>query len=189
MSEFPVTLNLTCKRVLIVGGGKIAKRKISSLLGCGALLTVVSPSIDKDIRDIASDHHITLIEREVTADDLKDAFLIITTADSSKVNDFVVKHAGENQLVNASHESGAGNVSLPATLRQGRLNISVSTGGASPLLAKKIRDELAMKYDYTYRDYVERLYQLRVIVKQMNLKENKRKKILEKALEKEFLES
>ncbi len=186
MNELPVMLNLTGKHVVIVGGGRIAERKMKGLLGSGATITVVSPVINDEIRRLANQHSLILIEREVMVDDLSKAFLIITSTNSSEVNDFVVKHAGEQQLVNAAHDNGSGNVSFPANFRQGRLTISVSTGGASPLLAKEIRDELALTYDDTYREYVERLYQLRVEIKKMDLNESERKKILENELKRNF---
>lgn len=189
MSDYPVHLNLNGKRVIIVGGGHVAVRKVKGLLGSGALIRVVSPQFHLEIMELAKRHNITLVEREIKVTDLADAFLIITATSSGEINDFVVKHAGENQLINASHQAEQGNVSIPATLRQGRLVISVSTGGASPLLAKKIRDDLSVIYNDSYNQYVERLYKKRLGLKRENLSEDKKKEILENEISKGFLES
>ncbi|KMM37805.1 NAD(P)-binding protein [Guptibacillus hwajinpoensis] len=187
MNEYPVMLNLSGKKVIIVGGGRIARRKIKNLLGCGALITVISPKIHQEIQQLVLEHRIHLIEREVVAEDLRKAFLIITTTNSIAVNDFVVKHASEHQLVNASHSYKAGNVSIPAILRRGKLSIAVSTGGASPILAKKIRDDLAMRYNNSYSNYVDRLYELRLETKKLCIDEEERKRILEKAMITKFI--
>lgn len=188
MNDYPVMLNLSGKKVIIVGGGRIARRKIKNLLGCGALITVISPKIHQEIIQLALQHRIHLIEREVVAEDLPNAFLIITTTNSIGVNDFVVKHASENQLVNASHSYEEGNVSIPAILRRGRLSIAVSTAGASPILAKKIRDDLAMKYNHSFSNYVDRLYELRLETKKLCIDEGERKRILEKAMITKFID-
>lgn len=182
MSEYPVSLNLTGKRVVIVGGGRIALRKIRGLLGCGAILTVVSPEINEDIKNLANSDNISFAEREVRASDLQNAFLIIVATNSIEVNEFVVNQAGDNQLVNASHQADRGNVSLPATLKRGRLSISVYTGGASPLLARKIRDDLSSKYDESYSKRLEYLYEKRLAIKSENISESEKKNELEKIM-------
>ncbi|MDO6655088.1 NAD(P)-dependent oxidoreductase [Anaerobacillus sp. 1_MG-2023] len=187
MREYPVTLNLVGKKVVIVGGGRIALRKLKGLLGCGANLKVVSPDIHIDIKKYVDSDNITLMERAVRECDLHNAFLIIVATNLYDVNEFVVKHAEDNQLVNASHQADRGNVSLPATLRRGRLVISVVTGGASPLLAKKIRDDLSLQYDQSYGQYVESLYKKRLEIKNNHMCESEKKDILEKAMNKTFL--
>ncbi|WP_226656899.1 precorrin-2 dehydrogenase/sirohydrochlorin ferrochelatase family protein [Pseudalkalibacillus hwajinpoensis] len=182
MSEYPVSLNLTGKSVLIVGGGRIALRKIRGLLGCGAILTVISPEMNEDIKKLVNTDNIYLVEREVRASDLQDVFLIIVATNSFEANEFVMNQAGDHQLVNASHQADRGNVSLPATLKRGRLIISVFTGGASPLLAKKIRDDLSVQYDESYSERVEYLYEKRLSIKSENRSESENRKVLENAV-------
>ena len=179
MNEYPVSLNLKGKRVVVVGGGRIALRKLNGLLGCGAILTVVSPEINEDIKNLVNFDNITLVEREVCGSDLQDAFLIIAATNSFEVNEFVINQAGDNQLVNASHQADQGNVSLPATLRRGRLIISVFTGGASPLLARKIRDDLSFQYDQSYAKRLESLYEKRLEIKGENISDSEKRKVLE----------
>ena len=182
MSEYPVSLNLTEKRIVIVGGGRIALRKLKGLLGCGAILTVVSPEINEEIKNLVNFDTITFIEREVRGSDLQDAFLIIVATNSFEVNEFVINQAGDHQLVNASHQADRGNVSLPATLKRGRLIISVFTGGSSPLLARKIRDDLSSMYDESYSKRLEYLYEKRLAIKSENISESEKRKVLEKAM-------
>lgn len=182
MSVYPVSLNLTGKSVVIVGGGRIALRKIRGLLGSGAILTVVSPEMKEDIKNLVNTDNLFLVEREVRASDLQDAFLIIVATNSIEVNEFVIHQAGDNQLVNASHQADRGNVSLPATLKRGRLVISIFTGGASPLLARKIRDDLSLKYDESYSKRLEYLYEKRLAIKCKNIGESEKRRELAKAL-------
>ncbi|WP_165996723.1 NAD(P)-dependent oxidoreductase [Bacillus sp. Cs-700] len=182
MSEYPVSLNLTEKRIVIVGGGRIALRKLKGLLGCGAILTVVSPEINEEIKNLENFNTITFVEREVRESDLQDAFFIIVATNSFEVNEFVINRARDHQLINASHQADRGNVSLPATLKRGRLIISVFTGGASPLLARKIRDDLSSKYDESYRKRLEYLYEKRLAIKSENISESEKKNELEKVM-------
>ncbi|MFP3340040.1 NAD(P)-dependent oxidoreductase, partial [Micrococcus sp. SIMBA_131] len=83
--------------------------------------TVVSPEINEEIKNLENFNIITFVEREVRGSDLQDAFLIIVATNSFEVNEFVINQAGDHQLVNASHQADRGNVSLPATLKRGRL--------------------------------------------------------------------
>lgn len=182
MSEYPVSLNLTGKRVVIVGGGRIALRKIRGLLGCDAILTVISPEMNEDIKKLVNSDSISLVEREVRASDLIDAFLIIVATNSIEVNEFVIHQAKDTQLVNASHQADRGNVSLPATLKRGRLIISIFTGGASPLLARKIRDDLSYKYDESYSQRLEYLYEERLAIKRKNISGSEKRRVLESAM-------
>ncbi len=121
--------------------------------------------------------------------DLQDAFLIIAATNSFEVNEFVINQVGDNQLVNASYQADRGNVSLPATLRRGRLIISVFTGGASPLLARKIRDDLSLQYDQSYGKRLESLYEKRLEIKSENISESEKRKALEKAMNHAFIEA
>ncbi len=175
-------LDLYGKDAVVIGGGKVANRKIRSLVEAGASVTVVSPEVTANIKKLVQQGQINWIKKQVEAKDYQDAFVVIAATNGPDVNQRIAAQAGKHQLVNVVDDPDNGNFHVPAKLSRGRLTIAVSTGGASPILAKRIRDELAQTYDTTYEDYMDHLFDCRQKIKRMTLSEQEKRKILEECV-------
>lgn len=169
VDKYPIMLNIQDRIAVVVGGGRIAYRKIISLLQSGACVTVISPEVSSRIEQLYIDGSINWKQKSFAAEDIHKAFVVIAATDDKQINREVALIAGPMQLVNIVDDPELSNFHVPATLRRGRLTIAVATVGASPILAKKIRDDLAETYDETYADYVDFLAKARTEIKKMQL--------------------
>lgn len=183
MAVIPIMLDLQNKSIVVVGGGKIAKRRINSLLEAGAEITVVSPEILEDINDLSVKGKLTWKQKKVSTADFENAFLIIVATDDKSVNEFVIKHAPPNRLINSSFKAIDGNVHFPSHFKRGKLSIAISTNGASPLLAKKIKKDIASRYDENFEVYVDFLFEVRHILKKIDMSKHEKKRYLYEILE------
>jgi siroheme synthase-like protein len=138
--DLPVNLRLAGRRCLVVGGGAVARRKARSLANAGAVLTVVAPSIAASMPG-------RLVRRAFRPGDVAHALLVICATDDEVLNARVAKACNvRGILVNVVDRPSLCSVTFPATLRRGALAIAVSTGGASPAIAKAVRRELESFY-------------------------------------------
>lgn len=163
---YPVYLDLCRKKSLVVGGGKVAERKIQSLLDCGAQVYVVSPKITPVLGELARTGKIVHIQRSYTATDLENAFLVISATDNDKINKRVAADCLErNILINVVDDPAKCNFIVPSVYRQGALSISVSTEGRSPVLARKIKEDLPGLFGPEYGEFLELMGTLRERIK------------------------
>ncbi|MGX6444634.1 NAD(P)-binding protein [Neobacillus sp. K501] len=160
-SSYPIMLQLEGKKVVVVGGGKVAERKVNGLLGTGARVSVISPVVTVELRRLASQGVIDWKEKLFSPDDMKDAFLIFAATNDRELNQFIRNSAGVHQLVTIADDPDESDFHVPAHFHRGRLSIAVSTGGASPTLASTIRAELEQQFDERYEEYLEFLYKAR----------------------------
>lgn len=140
----PVYLNLVGRRCLVVGGGPIAVEKVTGLKEAGAYVTVVAPSVLDELRHW---HELGLIQwhaREFVEADAADAFLVIGATDDQQVNREVFE-AGErlNRLANAVDDPDYCNFIMAAVIKQGPMQVAVSSAGCSPALAQRVRNRIA----------------------------------------------
>lgn len=186
---YPLTVRVNGKRVVVIGGGKVAGFKIIPLLKQGADIVVISPELDANLVKLVEEKKIRWYQREYEKSDIKNAFLVVAASSDSILNEQVAEDAAENQLVNVITNPESGNVHFPAAIHRGLLNIAVSTGGASPKLAKKIRDEIANKYDETYESYLDFLYEVRVKLKDLQLEKRERNILLQEVLKSVYVQN
>lgn len=179
---YPLTVRVDKKRVVVIGGGKVAGFKIIPLLKQGADIVVVSTELDANLVKLVEEKQIRWYQREYEKSDIKDAFLVVAATSDSVLNEQIAEDASVNQLVNVITNPESGNVHFPAAIHRGLLNIAVSTGGASPKLAKKIRDDIANKYDETYESYLDFLYEVRMKVKELQLEKRQKNIALQEVL-------
>ena len=141
MIGFPVTLvGLDNARCVVVGGGKVAARKIAALREAGACPVVISPTLCESLRRRAERDEIQVIKREYRSRDLEGAWLVIVATDDQATNEAVWREAESlGCLVNVVDDPAHCNFHAPASVRRGALTISVSTGGNSPALARRLR--------------------------------------------------
>ncbi|MDR0434988.1 MAG: bifunctional precorrin-2 dehydrogenase/sirohydrochlorin ferrochelatase [Gracilibacteraceae bacterium] len=158
MNLYPINLKLEGRLCLVVGGGPVGERKISGLLECGAGVRVVSPGATALVARWAEAGRITLLRREFIPADLAGVFLVLAATDSAATNEKVATLAAERGLlVNVADTPPLCDFYLPAIARRGPLSIAVSTGGVSPGLAARLRDEAAALCGPEYEEYLELL--------------------------------
>ena len=152
MSFYPICLDLEAHHCVVVGGGRVAERKVLGLLSCRAQVSVISPLVTNELHLQHANGTILWIDREYRQGDLAGAFLVIAATDDEETQKQVYEEADANNLLlNVADVPHRCNFILPATARRGDLTISVSTAGKSPALARKIRMELEKRYGPEYR--------------------------------------
>lgn len=165
MEYYPIFLNLQERPCIVVGGGRVAERKVKGLLDCGARVTVISPELSPGLAAICEPEGITWLPRAFQEGDLAGAFLVIAATDDTGVQRLVHQEASHrNILLNVADVPELCGFILPATHRQGDLAISISTGGKSPALARQLRLELEKNFGPEYKVFVNILGALRPAV-------------------------
>ena len=143
MNYFPVFFDLTGQKVLIVGGGEVALRKISLLERTGALITVVAPYITPELLDRAAAGKLNLVNREFSPDDLHGARLVIVATSRRAVNRWIASLSESRNIpVNVVDDLEASRFIVPAIIDRDPVLVAVSTGGSSPVLARRLRERL-----------------------------------------------
>ena len=137
-------LNLKDRRCLVVGAGPVALEKIEGLLACSAQVDVIAPSACAEVRELADSGAIILRSREYEPSDLAGAFLVVAATSEPSVQRRIYEDAeARSMLVNVVDVPRYCNFILPAIVRSGPIAIAVSTSGASPALAKRMKSEIA----------------------------------------------
>ncbi|MCQ6280519.1 bifunctional precorrin-2 dehydrogenase/sirohydrochlorin ferrochelatase [Bacillus sp. EB600] len=158
---YPITLRLAGKKIIVVGGGKVAERKIKGLIGTKADITVVSPEVSTKINKLAAAGEVNWLAKTFAIEDIKGAFMIFAATNDRDLNQAIKIAAEAHQLVTIADDPEGSNFQVPAKVQRGRLTIAVSTGGASPTLARNIKAQLEQEFDDRYDDYLEFLFQAR----------------------------
>ncbi len=163
MKSYPIGLiGLEQRRTVVVGGGSVATRKVTGLLAVGAVVTVISPALSPELKRLADQQQITVIERPYRDGDLADTWLVIAATDDPRVNDQVWQEAGRRGcLVNVVDDPARGNFIVPAVIHRGEITITISTGGASPALARRLRERFESFIGREYGDLAALLAELR----------------------------
>ena len=183
MNSYPIALvNLDGARCVVVGGGRIAARKVAALREAGARPVVISPMLCESLRPLAQKGEIEVIERAYRSGDLKGTRLVIAATNDPATNKAVWREAKSlGCLVNVVDDPAHCNFYVPAVVRRGELTISISTGGNSPALARRLREALEERFDAGYEPYLLLLGELRPLV-QGRISQSVRRKALWTAL-------
>jgi len=141
-------LKLSGRRCLVVGGGRVGLEKVEGVLACDGAVTVIAPEAEPAVRELADEGTIEWLERPYGgAEDLDGVFLVIAATSDTDVNIAVYDDAeARAMLVNVVDVPPLCNFILPAIVRSGPLAIAISTAGASPALAKRMKNEIAALY-------------------------------------------
>ncbi|MFH7820656.1 NAD(P)-binding protein [Neobacillus thermocopriae] len=186
-SYYPIMIKLEGKKVVVIGGGKVAERKVIGLLETGAQIILVTPEATPELQRITQEEQITWYKRDFLETDLKGAFMIYAATNDSQLNQHIKNVAQPHQLVTIVDDPKNSDFHVPARLQRGKLTIAVSTSGANPTLAKKICKQLEQQFDEKYEDYLEFLF----LKRQWILKEIKepilRRKLLTAMAAEEFM--
>src|SRR6188768_1455083 len=144
-------LKLTNRRCVVVGGGEIGLEKVEGLLACDGRVTLIAPEAEPELQRLAQEGSIEWIRREYVTGDLEATFIAIAATNDTDVNIAVYNDAElRAMLVNVVDVPPLCNFILPAIVRTGPLAIAISTAGASPALAKRMKREIAETYGEEY---------------------------------------
>lgn len=162
----PVMLDLRGQKVIVIGGGAVAERRVLALLDAGAEVVVVSPSLSGALTALAEAGGLSWLNRSYAPGDLRGAFLVYAASNNDAVNEEVAAEAHSLGLpVNVASRAEAGNFITPGVLRRGRLTVAVSTSGAGPSAAARITEQLSEVLGEEYEPYLDFLLQLRTEIK------------------------
>ena len=162
MALYPIFLKLEGRKVLIVGGGKVAEEKIYAVLRSATDVTVVAPKISQQIQAWADRGLLRHIAEEYQAGMAQEYFLVIACTDSEKVNRSVYKEAQDaGVLCNAVDDPGFCDFYAPAVVSRGEFQIAISTGGKSPALAQHVRKKLEQEFGPEYESWLGWLGRMR----------------------------
>lgn len=155
MPVYSINLDVNARQCACVGGGTIAARKVEDLVEAGACVTVISPSLAPALAQLASDKKIIHIAQPYQPGVIGAFFMVICATDDRSVNQAAAQEArSKGALVNVVDAPGLGDFTIPSKIKRGDLLITVSTGGKSPALAKKLRLELEALYGPEYGTYL-----------------------------------
>ena len=140
----------------------LRKRKVQRLLECGASVTVIARELTPALETLTTEGRIHRIDNDYDASHIRDAFLVVGATDRDDINAQISSDAQKrNILVNIVDDPEKCNFILPSLLRQGDLSIAISTGGKSPALARKLREDMEELYGPEYKTLLDILGKLR----------------------------
>ena len=171
---FPILLDLTGRLVVIVGAGAVGMRKLGALAESGASVRLIDP------RPLANlPPEVTHVAELYRTEHLEGASLAFACA-TPEVNAQVVTDARERGVwVNAATSPETGDFALPAVVRRGEFTLAVSTGGASPALARRVREKLEAEFDEAFAEWVRVLAEVRIDVLATVPDETRRREVLD----------
>ncbi len=159
---YPIFLDLKDRPCLVVGGGEVAERKVKSLLECEAKVKVVAPQATKGLKILAAEHNVTLHIRQYQDDDLEGIFLAVAATDDVRVNEAVSAEAKRRRvLVNVVDDPARCDFIVPSVVRSGEVSLAISTGGLSPALARRLRQQLEAFLGPEYGELAQVLSEVR----------------------------
>lgn len=156
MSQYyPIFIDLKALPVLVVGGGNVALRKVQTLLHHGALVRIVSPRLDPELKKLIDGETCFWVEKNYSSEDIQEARLVFSCTEIEEVNAQVSRDANAlYRLVNVVDDPDKCSFIVPSIMEQGDLKIAVSTGGSSPIVARQVRAELETMYGSEMAEYL-----------------------------------
>src|SRR5689334_6754932 len=151
MALFPLFVELEGRPCVVIGGGTVAERKVRALLDVGAVVTVVSPALSSALAALVATGRVAHLARGYADGDLIGAALAFAATDDGCINAEVAREGRLRGVwVNAADDPAHCDAILPAVLRRGGVTVAVSTGGASPALARAVRQRLERALPQAY---------------------------------------
>ena len=170
MGYYPICLRVKGRRCLVIGGGRVAERKVRGLLDSGATVVVISPHLTDRLLVLEREGRILWQPRGYQTDDVAGFFLVMAATDDPLVQDQVQQDAERHQiLLNVADVPEKCNFILPALVKRGPLSVAISTSGKSPALAKRLRRELQRLVGPDYQLVAEIMGLVRPLVLQRGL--------------------
>jgi precorrin-2 dehydrogenase/sirohydrochlorin ferrochelatase len=184
MKYYPLFLDMKGRKAVVFGGGTVAYRKIKDLLKRGARVEVSSKHFSRAILRLSKrNFNLRLKPKDSVNSLLKEAQLAFIATSDHEFNQHMVRQCREKKvLVNVADEPKACDFIVPSFLKKGKLEVAVSTSGASPLLARKFREELSRKVRVESIRFLDQMAKLRLKVRKKIVSQKERKKFLEAAV-------
>ena len=206
MARFPLFIDISSLTCLVFGGGKVALRKIETLLRYDARIQVVSAAVDPGIVRLLSPDQIHLLDISVPGDThlkpgncgesrregspeywLEGADLVIASTNDREVNHYIAALCRERGIpVNVIDAPEECSFLFPSIVKKGEISIGINTDGQSPIVSKKVRQEIEKAVPDYYGEIAAQLGDLKEYVKETFPEESRRRAILKEAAEKAF---
>jgi precorrin-2 dehydrogenase/sirohydrochlorin ferrochelatase len=152
---YPIMLDVRQRPALVIGGNRVAAEKATALAACGASVTAIHPDFCEELLALAQSQQVTLRYKSYEAGDMAGAFVVVAVSDDPQRSEAIWAEAQERgQLINIVDVPARCSFIVPSILRRGQLTIAVSTEGASPSLAKRIRQRLEPLFPPAYSSYL-----------------------------------
>ena len=175
---YPVYLNLKGRRVVVVGGGEVAERKVESLLESEACITVVSPEVTRSLNVLADQNQIEWHHRKYMNGDCAGAALVFSATDDPEVNRAVYAEATALGIfVNTADQPALCSFIMPAVVRRGDIGIAISTSGSSPALAARLRRKISRVIGPEYAQFSQLMVRARKEIRSRVASERGRKEL------------
>ena len=170
MSYYPIFVELTGRRCVVIGGGVVAERKADGLLAAGAQVTVVSPEISEGLRRLILQQSLTHVARKYESGDLAGFAMAFVATDDGGVNAAVFDEARSRGIwVNCTDDPSHCDFISPAVIRRGELAVAISSGGASPAATRAIREELESYLTEEFAELVQTASEARTDLRQRSI--------------------
>ena len=171
LAYYPMFLNISGKKCVVVGGGRVALRKVRTLLEHGASVEVISSDLCPGLIKLAEKGRISILRRHYQPGDLQKALIAIAATDDRDINQQVIKEAHDRAvLVSAVDDVENSDFIVPSYVRRGDITIAVSTAGRSPALARKIRVRLEEELGDEYASLVNLIGEVRAEARRQGIK-------------------
>ena len=188
MKYYPAFLDLHGRFAVVVGGGRVAERKVLTLLACGAQVSVISPKLTRRLSLLNKAGAFQHKKRRWRVKDLTKALLTIAATDDRKVNGEIARRIDSNvRLINVVDDPSRCNIIAPSIVKRGDLILAISTGGKSPALARRVREDLEKFLGKEYGNFLQLLGQVRKQVQERVPSVTRRRSILRKLVASDLL--
>ena len=184
MKFYPLNLNLEKKSCVVVGGGKVAFRKIRGLLSAGAIVKVIAPKICAQVEELFQRGEIFLTRENFSEELIGDEIILIAATDNPEVNRRASEAARAKKILVNDADAG-GDFNVPSTIRRGELLLTISTGGNSPAFSKFFREMLEAELGENFGAALEKISARRREIKKLLPNPQTRKIFWEKILTQE----
>ena len=178
---FPVFLNLKDRLCIVIGGGKVAERKVENLLKVKVKIKVISPELTFKLKKLVEEGKIEWEKRKYQKGDLNSAWLVIAATNDPEVQKEIYKEAEERHIFcNVVDVPELCSFIVPSIIKRGPLIIAISTSGVSPAVARRLRETLEELIGEEYEFYLELMKNLREQILNSNLSPEEKEKKLQK---------
>ena len=185
---YPIFLEVAGARCVVVGAGQVAQRKAQALLTAGASVTVVAPEATARLEEFAIEGRLQWLAEPYKAAHLDGARLVFAATNDAALNGQIAVDARAcGALVNVADPPEAGDFQVPATIKRGDICVAVSTGGASPALARKLREQFETVIGEEYGTLARWLGEMRPAIERQIKAQNKRQQVYEAILDSDVL--
>lgn len=159
---YPAFIDLQGRLAVVIGGGEVAVRKVEMLAASGAKVRVISPEFQGELETWGREGRVELVRRSYQVGDLEGAAICVAATDDEEVNQAVsAEGRSRGVLVNVVDRPALCDFIVPSVVARGDLLIAISTGGAGPVLSRRIREELERRFGPEYGEFVKLLEEAR----------------------------